>query len=181
MSRVYDEEKNKGLEPWKKAALQLAIDAADATATRVANYPRALGPVSVAQFLLESAWGKADAGGALNFFGLKARGDEPYVERPTHEVVGGRVIETTARFRRFSTTIECFVAHALLITTRRRGTRLIYERAMQYPANPIAFANALTGVYATDPNYGEKLCRIMADRGLYRTFGFFDPNEVPRS
>lgn len=164
--------KNAALTSGQRAILQLAIDAAEATSRRVADYPPALKPVSVAQFLLESAWGRADCGGARNYFGIKARGDEPFVERKTREVVRGKTIVTTARFRRFASIEDCFTAHALLITSRRRGERLIYERAMQHTTDPVGFAHALTGVYATDPDYGPKLERVMRDRGLLETFGF---------
>ncbi|MEX2155091.1 MAG: glucosaminidase domain-containing protein [Gemmatimonadaceae bacterium] len=171
--------KNAALKPAQRVALQLAIDTAEATSRRVAGYPPALQPVSVAQFLLESAWGAADCGGARNYFGIKARGDEPFVERQTREVVRGKTLVTKARFRKFASIEECFVAHALLITTRRRGDRLIYEKAMAHPLSPVAFAHALTGIYATDPEYGTKLVRAMRDRGLLDTFGFVQVNREP--
>ena len=48
----------------------------------------------------------------------------------------------------------------------------IYASALAHPNDPIAFARALTGVYATDPQYGDKLIAIMRDRGLLETFGY---------
>jgi flagellum-specific peptidoglycan hydrolase FlgJ len=173
--RRLDPSKNAALEPGKRVMLQRAIDAADATCTRVPNYPRALGPVSVAQFLLESDWGRADAGGAFNYFGLKARGAEPFVERKTREVVNGKTLVTMARFRTFASMEDCFVAHAELICNRYRGNgQRIYAKAMMYVDQPVSFAHALTGIYATDPAYGEKLVAIMRSRGLLTTFGYGD-------
>jgi flagellum-specific peptidoglycan hydrolase FlgJ len=172
MPSIDETNKNAELPDWKRAALQLAIDAAENVSRRVAGYPSALKPVSVAQFLLESNWGKADAGGAKNYFGIKARGTEPFVERPTWEVVHGQNVQVSAKFRKFDSIEECFTAHAELICNRRRGNTMIYARALEHPTDPIAFAHALTGVYATDPQYGTKLTAIMRDRGLLITFGF---------
>jgi flagellum-specific peptidoglycan hydrolase FlgJ len=172
MTLVLDQSKNAALPSAKRAALQMAIDTAEVTARRVANYPPALMPVSVAQFLLESDWGRADAGGAKNFFGIKARGDEPFVERKTFEVVEGKTVAVMAKFRKFSSVAECFQAHADLICNRSRGDHKIYARALEHPSDPRAFAQALTGVYATDQAYGAKLIRVMQDRGLLGTFGF---------
>lgn len=162
--------KNQKLEPWKQMVLQEAIDAVAAAAARVTSYPPALKPVAVAQFLLESNWGKAGMG-AHNYFGIKAREGEPFVEMPTTEVIKGESVRVVARFRRFDSVADCFAAHADLFH-RTRGGRKIYERALANPTDPVAFARALTGVYATDPKYGDKLVAIMRDRGLPETFGF---------
>jgi flagellum-specific peptidoglycan hydrolase FlgJ len=68
---------------------------------------------------------------------------------------------------------ECFADHARLLCTRRwPDGRLIYAAALAHPTDPVAFARALTGVYATDPAYGDKLVAIMRDRGLCEAFGF---------
>lgn len=166
-----DARKNAALPEWKRSVLQNAIDTAEATSRRVAVYPPALQPVSVAQFLLESNWGLADCGGARNYFGIKARAGEPYVERPTWEFINGQNVRTTGRFRKFDTAVDCFCAHAQMFQRTRNG-KAIYARALAHANDPIAFAHALTGVYATDPAYGQKLERIMRERGILKTFGF---------
>ena len=43
-----------------------------------------------------------------------------------------------------------------------------YKQAMADRRSPDAFANDLTGVYATDPNYGASLIAIMRQYNLYR-------------
>ena len=48
---------------------------------------------------------------------------------------------------------------------------LLYAAALAHPTDPIAFGHALTGLYATDPEYGAKLERVMRSRGLLETFG----------
>ena len=167
------EKKNAKLEPWKRDALQKAIDAAEAAASQIADCPRALVPVAVAQFLLESNWGKAGMGDAHNYFGIKAREGEPCVTKSTKEFIRG--VETTvdARFRAYGSMAECFADHARLLCQRtRKDGRKIYAAALAHPNDPRAFARALTGVYATDPAYGDKLVSIMESRGLLETFGF---------
>ena len=168
-----DTDANKNLEPWKQDMLQQAINWTAAAAELVPQ-PPALAPVTVAQFLLESGWGQHDAGGAKNYFGIKARETEPFVMVPTHEYVGGRYITVMAKFKKYESAVESFIDHAKLITTRKSsGTnRFIYAKALAHPNDPIAFANALTGVYATDPEYGSTLTAVMKSRGLLKTFGY---------
>jgi flagellum-specific peptidoglycan hydrolase FlgJ len=165
--------KNAHLSVEKQRALSSAIAAAATVMASTPGYPPALAPVSVAQFLLESAWGTSHMGEANNYFGIKARGDEPYVTRPTWEVIKGQRINVEARFRKFADMADCFASHARLLLTRTRsdGSR-IYAKALAHATDPIAFAHALTGVYATDPEYGRKLESIMRSRGLLETFGF---------
>jgi flagellum-specific peptidoglycan hydrolase FlgJ len=165
--------KNAHLDAWKQRALQAAVDAAEACAGCVADYPPALTPVTVAQFLLESDWGRAGMGEANNYFGIKARDGEPFVVRTTREVINGKTVTVEARFRKYDSMADCFADHARLICERRRPNgRRIYDAALQHPDDPVAFARALASVYATDPHYGDKLVAIMSDRGLLETFGF---------
>ena len=57
---------------------------------------------------------------------------------------------------------ESFRDHANLIAYKewRRGG-LIYAEAMKHTDNARKFAEALEGVYATDPNYAEELIGLM--------------------
>ncbi|MEO5815517.1 MAG: glucosaminidase domain-containing protein [Gemmatimonadaceae bacterium] len=164
--------KNANLEAFKRTALQQAADAAEVAAQEVADYPPALTPVTVAQFLLESNWGRSGMGDANNYFGIKARDGEPFVTRDTTEFVNGKSVNVQQPFRRYESMAECFADHARLICNRTSNGKKIYAKALANPNDPIAFANALTGVYATDPLYGSKLVAIMKDRGLLETFGF---------
>lgn len=164
--------KNVNLEAFKRTALQQAADAAEVAAQLVDDYPPALTPVTVAQFLLESNWGRSGMGDANNFFGIKARPGEPFVLKDTTEFVNGKPMTVQQPFRRYATMAECFADHARLICNRMSNGKKIYAKALETPNDPIAFANALTGVYATDPQYGSKLVAIMKDRGLLETFGF---------
>jgi len=108
--------------------------------------------VSLAQFNLESGGGKHMPAGSNNPFGIKARNGDPYVEAWTTEHVGGKDVRVVQRFRAFSSLDEAFEAHGRLLANGRP-----YANARTHLNDPAAFANALTGVYATDPNYGTKL------------------------
>jgi flagellum-specific peptidoglycan hydrolase FlgJ len=169
---VMIESKNAHLEPAKKSALAAAIAAAEEANKEVAGAPAALMPVTVAQFLLESNWGAAAMGTAHNYFGIKARDGEPFVEKETWEHVGGKDVKVVAKFRAYSSMAECFADHAKLICNRTSNGQKIYRNALAHGNDPIAFAHALTGVYATDPGYGDKLVNIMESRGLLESFGF---------
>jgi flagellum-specific peptidoglycan hydrolase FlgJ len=163
--------KNARLEDWKRSALQRACDAAETAAALVEDYPPALTPVTVAQFLLESDWGRRGLGAANNYFGIKARDGEPSITLETTEFVNGRPVRVPQQFRRYDSMAESFADHARLICDRRRPNgEKIYAAALAHPTDPVAFAQALTGVYATDPEYGNKLVAIMKDRGLLETF-----------
>lgn len=119
--------------------------------------------VSIAQWALESDFGLSMPPGSLNPFGMKAIAGQAYVECPTHEEVQGRLVATTAKFRKFPSLEAAFDAHGSLLKNHRA-----YARAMSLRMNADNFANALTGVYATDSHYGEKLISLMKTYNLYR-------------
>ncbi|HEY4304520.1 MAG TPA: glucosaminidase domain-containing protein [Gemmatimonadaceae bacterium] len=164
--------KNANLDAWKRVALQQACDAAEGVSGLVSDYPPALTPVTVAQFLLESDWGRHSITDANNFFGIKARDGEPFVAVETTEFVNGKPVKVVQNFRKYSSASESFADHARLICERTSNGKKIYSAALGHPSDPIAFAQALTGIYATDPEYGNKLVAIMRDRGLLETFGY---------
>ena len=63
--------------------------------------------VTLAQWVVESAWGAAMPPGSNNPFGIKATEQQPGVDSGTHEVVNGETITITARFRRFDSHRRC--------------------------------------------------------------------------
>ena len=68
-----------------------------------------------------------------------------------------------APFRVYSNVAQSISDHSLLLAT---GSA--YQQAMADRRSPDAFANDLTGVYATDPSYGANLITIMRQYNLYR-------------
>jgi hypothetical protein len=117
--------------------------------------------VTIAQWVVESAWGASMPPGSNNPFGIKAGPHDPAVESPTHEVVDGQQITITASFRKFDSLTQAFDIHGQLLATNN-----VYARAMQQADDPDAFADALTGVYATDPQYGYSLKWVMHNYGF---------------
>src|SRR5262249_62319182 len=67
--------------------------------------------ITLAQWIVESAWGSAMPPDSNNPFGIKALDDQPAVESETREVVDGKVVTIVARFRRFPNLAEAFEAH----------------------------------------------------------------------
>jgi flagellum-specific peptidoglycan hydrolase FlgJ len=117
----------------------------------------------MAQWAVESAWGASMPPGSNNPFGIKATGDQPYVESPTREVVNGESVTVNAKFRVFASLTQAFDEHGRLLATAP-----VYKAAMKEASNAEAFADALTGVYATDPNYGTTLKWVIENYGLTR-------------
>jgi flagellum-specific peptidoglycan hydrolase FlgJ len=120
--------------------------------------------ISLAQYALESAWGDKDLG-VNNFFGMKVRAgkDDPYILLPTREVIHGKSVMVQAKFRRFPSEEAAFDAHGELL-----GTAPVYAKARAKLPDVDAFADALTGVYATDPGYGKALKNLMLVSKLYQ-------------
>lgn len=119
--------------------------------------------ISLAQFGLESGWGAHMPHGSNNPFGIKALLGQRLVTVPTREFVHGRYVTIQAPFRVFTNLAEAFDAHAKLLA--EKGA---YAHARSLLPDVEAFSNALTGVYATDPHYGESLITIIHGGGLTR-------------
>ena len=66
-----------------------------------------------------------------------------------------------ASFRVFDSLSQAFDEHGRLL-----ATGAAYKDAMKVASNPEAFAAALTGTYATDPNYGFTLTWVIENYGL---------------
>lgn len=120
--------------------------------------------VTIAQAIEESAWGSSQlATQAHNLFGIKGTGPAGSVTYQTQEYIGGQWETIDAAFRAYHNISESISDHARLLATSG-----YYVQAMVDRANPDAFANDLTGIYATDPNYGANLIAIMRLYDLYR-------------
>ena len=120
--------------------------------------------VTIAQAIEESAWGNSQlAADYHNLFGIKGSGPAGSVGLPTSEFYNGQWVTIDAQFRVYHNVAESIADHAELLATSG-----YYQRAMADRAIPDAFANDLTGVYATDPDYGANLIAIMKLYNLYR-------------
>ncbi len=123
--------------------------------------------ITLAQWVVESAWGASMPPDSNNPFGIKAVAGQPAVEAGTREVISGQDISIVAKFRKFENLAEAFDLHGRLLATNK-----VYAPAMAQIGDPDAFADALTGVYATDPKYGQTL------RWVMRTYNFGQYNQV---
>lgn len=99
-----------------------------------------------------------------NPFGIKAERGQSFVMAGTHEETKGhKLVATIAPFRIFPSMNEAFDQHGRLLATHPA-----YKLARQYMNNPDAYADALTGSYATDSKYGSKIKSIMKQNFLYK-------------
>ena len=120
--------------------------------------------VTIAQAIDESGWGQSELATAdHNLFGIKGTGPAGSDMRPTQEYENGIWVTRTAPFRVYHNIAESIVDHSQLLATGQA-----YQHAMAARHVPDAFAAALTGVYATDPNYGSNLIALMRLYNLYR-------------
>jgi flagellum-specific peptidoglycan hydrolase FlgJ len=120
--------------------------------------------VTIAQAIDESGWGQSQlATQDNNLFGIKGTGPAGSDVRPTQEYENGQMVTVSAPFRVYHSVAQSISDHSLLLAT---GSA--YQQAMADRRSPDTFANDLTGVYATDPNYGTNLITIMRQYNLYR-------------
>jgi flagellum-specific peptidoglycan hydrolase FlgJ len=120
--------------------------------------------VTIAQAIDESGWGQSQlAAQDNNLFGIKGSGPAGSVILPTQEFENGEWVTISAPFRAYTSVAQSINDHSLLLAT---GSS--YKQAMADRSDPDVFANDLTGVYATDPNYGASLISIMRLYNLYR-------------
>jgi flagellum-specific peptidoglycan hydrolase FlgJ len=120
--------------------------------------------VTIAQAIEESAWGQSSLAARYhNLFGIKGTGPAGSVTLPTQEYENGSWVTIDAQFAVYRNDAESIAGHAELLATSG-----YYGRAMADRAYPDAFANSLTGVYATDPDYGANLIALMKLYNLYQ-------------
>jgi len=120
-------------------------------------------PLILAQAALESGWGKreirADDGTqSFNLFGIKADRSwkGPVVETTTTEYVDGEPQRVRAKFRAYGSYDEAFTDYAKFITRNPRYANVLAADTPAEAAHGLQKAG-----YATDPQYGQKLVRIM--------------------
>jgi len=117
----------------------------------------------MAQAALESGWGRReirteDGNPSYNLFGIKADRSwkGPVAETATNEYVNGVAQKTRATFRVYGSYEEAFSDYAKFLVANPRYANVL---ATQDPAE--AAHGLQRAGYATDPQYGGKLIRIM--------------------
>ncbi|RZI49658.1 LysM peptidoglycan-binding domain-containing protein [Lactococcus kimchii] len=136
--------------------------------------------VMIAQAILESNWGTSQLARApyYNLFGIQGSYQGKNVIFKTQEFLNGKWITKDMPFRVYPSFIESFRDNAYVLKTTNFGSGPYYSKAWRANAATYQMATAaLTGRYATDPNYGSSLNRIISQYNLTR----FDGGSVAAS
>ncbi len=120
--------------------------------------------VTVAQSILESNWGRSKLSTAeLNHFGFKCvtpTSPGPIAVRcaryPTTECIPSPCHPVDAFFRSYTSISDSFRDYGRLLTTSSN-----YAAALPVRSDPDAFVRAVARKYATDPEYANKVIRLM--------------------
>lgn len=116
--------------------------------------------VCIAQGALESGWGQYVIG-QYNLFGRKWNGAGPYVEKATQEYYNGEWQTIIARFQDYASLDEAIADWCILITEEPA-----YAECLSYIDDRESFVRVLAPVYATDPEYAEKILATIAANDL---------------
>jgi flagellum-specific peptidoglycan hydrolase FlgJ len=120
--------------------------------------------VTVAQSILESNWGRSKLSTAeRNYFGFKCvtpTSPGPLALRcaryPTTECIPAPCHPVDAFFRSYASVDDSFRDYGRLLTTSSN-----YAAALPARSDPDAFIRAVARKYATDPEYANKVIRLM--------------------
>ena len=146
------------------ASAQEFVDRVTADAKAVESSTGIPAAFMISQAALETGWGKkeikmADGSNSFNLFGIKAGSNwkGPTTEITTTEFVNGKSTKVKASFRAYGSYEEAFNDYAKLMKESPR-----YQNVVASGGNAQGFANSLQKAgYATDPQYAEKLGRVI--------------------
>ena len=130
--------------------------------------------VMIAQAILESNWGSSQLSRApyYNLFGIQGSYQGKSVVFKTQECLNGEWLTKEMPFRVYPSFNQSFEDNAYVLKTTNFGNGPYYAKAWRTNAATYQEATAaLTGKYATDPNYGASLNRIISQYHLTRFDG----------
>lgn len=151
------------------------IDVISKYAVKIAEDNDIYASVIVAQAALETGYGKSALSRTPNhnLFGIKGyyNGESVYV--PTKEQNAfGEVVSIYAQFRKYPSFMESLQDNADRLLNGRDWNPLLYQGTWKSRTNNYSDATAaLTGVYATDISYYQKLNSIIERNRLYELDG----------
>ena len=132
-----------------------------------------LASVSLAQFILESGYGKSElAQNANNLFGMKKTlsgntwsgstwdGSSVYTKR-TQEYENGQYVTITADFRKYPSVEKSIADHSAYLLGAKNGSKLRYDGLKGCTDYKKAVQIIKDGGYATSPTYVESICNII--------------------
>ena len=132
-----------------------------------------LASVSLAQFILESGYGKSElAQNANNLFGMKKTlsgntwsgstwdGSSVYTKR-TQEYENGQYVTITADFRKYPSVEKSIADHSAYLLGAKNGSKLRYDGLKGCTDYKKAVQIIKDGGYATSPTHVENICNII--------------------
>ena len=133
-----------------------------------------LASVSMAQFILESGYGKSElALGANNCFGMKKSlsgntwsgsvwdGVSIYKKKTQEQKADGSYVTVTAEFRKYANVEDSIADHSAYLLGAKNGEKLRYDGLKGCSDYKKAVQIIKDGGYATSLTYVEKLCSII--------------------
>lgn len=138
-----------------------------------------LASVSLAQFILESGYGKSElAQNANNCFGMKSSlsgnswpgsawdGHSVYTMKTGEQNTDGSYVTVTADFRKYSSIEDSIADHSAYLLGAMNGSRNRYEGLMGCTDYKKAVQIIKDGGYATSLDYVQNLCRVIEQWNL---------------
>lgn len=132
-----------------------------------------LASVSLAQFILESGYGKSElAQNANNCFGMKKSlsgnawsgstwdGNSVYTKK-TQEYENDQYVTITADFRKYPSVEKSIADHSAYLLGAKNGNKLRYDGLKDCTDYKKAVQLIKNGGYATSPTYVESICNII--------------------
>ena len=122
--------------------------------------------ITLAQGIIESAWGKSGLTvQGNNLFGIKAdiSWTGPVIEMNTQEFVNGQYITVVARWRVYDRWEDSILDHGKFLKENIRYEQAGVFNVKNYKEQAEALLRA---GYATDPNYSNKLCSMIESYSL---------------
>lgn len=132
-----------------------------------------LASVSLAQFILESGYGKSElAQNANNLFGMKKTlsgntwsgstwdGSSVYTKK-TQEYENGQYVTITADFRKYPSVEKSIADHSAYLLGAKNDSKLRYDGLKGCTDYKKAVQIIKDGGYATSPTYVESICNII--------------------
>lgn len=142
------------------------------SAAEVASANDLYASVMIAQALLESGNGTSMLGSApyYNLFGVKGSYNGQSVYLPTQEYLNGQWVTMNEPFRQYNSYWESFQDHANVLRSTSFSTGTAHYSGT-WKSNTSSYMDAtayLTGRYATDPDYNQKLNWLIQAYNLTR-------------
>lgn len=125
--------------------------------------------VLIAQGIIESGWGEYKKGN-YNIFGRKWKGKGDYIESFTTEFINGERRQVTAKFKKYKDLYEACDDWCINIVYAKPYIQVWEGWSNKRDLNK--FIEDLAKVYATDPEYANKIKEKISKYELYKYDGY---------